>query len=256
MGRRRRRRWPGWRRRARPASRCCRWTADTRRCPSPATWWSRPSAATRRAAFVARMAAAHEPPLWINLEYLSAEAYVRAQPRPALAAAAAARARPDQVVLLPRLHARHRRPAARAGPDGRAAALRPPRLAARRAAWRRGPASGVVSLFCYDNAPVAALLAARWPRAPTLLLVDAGAPRAGAAGCAGAPAAAGTLRCIALPWLTQPDYDRLLWACDLNFVRGEDSFVRAHVGRRALRLADLPAARRRARRQAATPFSA
>ena len=30
-----------------------------------------------------------------------------------------------------------------------------------------------------------------------------------------------------LPWLSQPDYDRLLCACDLNFVRGEDSFVRA-----------------------------
>jgi len=30
-----------------------------------------------------------------------------------------------------------------------------------------------------------------------------------------------------LPFVAQPDYDRLLWACDLNFVRGEDSFVRA-----------------------------
>jgi uncharacterized repeat protein (TIGR03837 family) len=30
-----------------------------------------------------------------------------------------------------------------------------------------------------------------------------------------------------LPWLTQVDFDHLLWACDLNFVRGEDSFVRA-----------------------------
>ena len=30
-----------------------------------------------------------------------------------------------------------------------------------------------------------------------------------------------------LPWLTQPDFDRLLWACELNFVRGEDSLVRA-----------------------------
>ena len=29
------------------------------------------------------------------------------------------------------------------------------------------------------------------------------------------------------PSLTQPDFDRLLWACDLNFVRGEDSLVRA-----------------------------
>jgi uncharacterized repeat protein (TIGR03837 family) len=30
-----------------------------------------------------------------------------------------------------------------------------------------------------------------------------------------------------LPFVAQPDYDKLLWACDLNFVRGEDSFVRA-----------------------------
>ena len=30
-----------------------------------------------------------------------------------------------------------------------------------------------------------------------------------------------------LPWLTQADFDHLLWACDLNFVRGEDSLVRA-----------------------------
>ena len=30
-----------------------------------------------------------------------------------------------------------------------------------------------------------------------------------------------------LPLLAQPDFDRLLWSCQLNFVRGEDSFVRA-----------------------------
>jgi hypothetical protein len=30
-----------------------------------------------------------------------------------------------------------------------------------------------------------------------------------------------------LPFLPQVRYDELLWACDLNFVRGEDSFVRA-----------------------------
>lgn len=30
-----------------------------------------------------------------------------------------------------------------------------------------------------------------------------------------------------LPFLLQPQYDQLLWACDLNFVRGEDSCVRA-----------------------------
>jgi uncharacterized repeat protein (TIGR03837 family) len=30
-----------------------------------------------------------------------------------------------------------------------------------------------------------------------------------------------------LPYLRQDDFDHLLWACDLNFVRGEDSLVRA-----------------------------
>jgi uncharacterized repeat protein (TIGR03837 family) len=30
-----------------------------------------------------------------------------------------------------------------------------------------------------------------------------------------------------LPLLTQRAFDELLWACDLNFVRGEDSLVRA-----------------------------
>jgi uncharacterized repeat protein (TIGR03837 family) len=29
-------------------------------------------------------------------------------------------------------------------------------------------------------------------------------------------------------------YDRLLWACDLNFVRGEDSFVQAQLAARPL----------------------
>jgi uncharacterized repeat protein (TIGR03837 family) len=30
-----------------------------------------------------------------------------------------------------------------------------------------------------------------------------------------------------VPFVEQDAYDRLLWACDVNFVRGEDSFVRA-----------------------------
>jgi uncharacterized repeat protein (TIGR03837 family) len=35
------------------------------------------------------------------------------------------------------------------------------------------------------------------------------------------------LRVRVLPFITQENYDLLLWACDVNFVRGEDSFVRA-----------------------------
>ena len=43
----------------------------------------------------------------------------------------------------------------------------------------------------------------------------------------GRPYARGRVALHAIPFLSQDDYDRLLWACDVNFVRGEDSFVRA-----------------------------
>jgi uncharacterized repeat protein (TIGR03837 family) len=41
------------------------------------------------------------------------------------------------------------------------------------------------------------------------------------------PMLRGQLSFVYLPALTQRAYDELLWACDLNFVRGEDSLVRA-----------------------------
>lgn len=37
----------------------------------------------------------------------------------------------------------------------------------------------------------------------------------------------GNLTLHFIPFLPQPDFDRLLWSCDFNFVRGEDSLVRA-----------------------------
>ena len=42
----------------------------------------------------------------------------------------------------------------------------------------------------------------------------------------------GALRVLSLPFVTQAEYDRLLWACDTNIVRGEDSWVRAHWAQR------------------------
>jgi uncharacterized repeat protein (TIGR03837 family) len=91
-----------------------------------------------------------------------------------------------------------------------------------------------VSLFCYPHAPVPALFDA-WQQsgAPVTCLVPEGvaadAVRAftGGAGSAGEVATHGALTLRVLPFVPQPDYDKLLWACDLNFVRGEDSFVRA-----------------------------
>jgi uncharacterized repeat protein (TIGR03837 family) len=91
-----------------------------------------------------------------------------------------------------------------------------------------------VSLFCYPHAPVAALLAA-WQTgsSPVTCLVPQGVASEaiqtflGAPPVAGAALTRGALTVRVLPFVAQPDYDKLLWACDLNFVRGEDSFVRA-----------------------------
>ncbi|GFM69701.1 hypothetical protein PSCICL_06930 [Pseudomonas cichorii] len=44
---------------------------------------------------------------------------------------------------------------------------------------------------------------------------------------AGALHRRGALSIQVLPFVRQQDYDRLLWCCDFNVVRGEDSFVRA-----------------------------
>lgn len=38
----------------------------------------------------------------------------------------------------------------------------------------------------------------------------------------------GSLTIAVLPFLSPSQYDQLLWACDVNMVRGEDSFIRGH----------------------------
>lgn len=96
-----------------------------------------------------------------------------------------------------------------------------------------------VSLFCYPFAPVAALFQA-WEgnaQAITCLVPEGVAPEAvqaffGRPAVAGDSATRGALTVRVLPFVAQPDYDRLLWACDLNFVRGEDSWVRAQWANR------------------------
>jgi len=95
-------------------------------------------------------------------------------------------------------------------------------------------ASLKVSLFCYPHAPVAELFKA-WQAGsePVTCLVpegvafDAVSAFIGTDGTAGSAATHGALTVRVLPFVPQNDYDRLLWACDINFVRGEDSFVRA-----------------------------
>ena len=64
---------------------------------------------------------------------------------------------------------------------------------------------------------------------PVTCLVPQGVAREQVAAFVGAGAVAthGNLTVRTIPFLAQDDYDRLLWSCDVNFVRGEDSWVRA-----------------------------
>jgi uncharacterized repeat protein (TIGR03837 family) len=91
-----------------------------------------------------------------------------------------------------------------------------------------GDAAERISLFCYEPPALPGLLQQLAARpAPTRLLVTPGRAAAAAKAVLDAGLDPGPLAIDWLPPLTQQDYDHLLWACDLNFVRGEDSLVRA-----------------------------
>jgi len=92
-----------------------------------------------------------------------------------------------------------------------------------------------ISLFGYENAALAGLFDA-WAASeqPVLCLVPEGRilPQTGqyfgdVAPRAGRSYARGNLQVCVLPFVEQEHYDELLWACDVNYVRGEDSCVRA-----------------------------
>jgi uncharacterized repeat protein (TIGR03837 family) len=175
-------------------------------------------------AFVARMAAMQPQPAWINLEYLSAEAYVERShglPSPVLHGPGSG--------LVKRFCYPGFTP--RTGGLLRERDLLARRAAHDRAAWLRqwgitDANAQAISLFCYEPRALPELLEqlAAQDR-PTHLLVTAG--RASAAVRALQAQDRGTLHLHWLPLLTQRGYDELLWSCDLNFVRGEDSIVRA-----------------------------
>ncbi len=97
------------------------------------------------------------------------------------------------------------------------------------------PGATVVSLFSYAN-PATSELFQAWASAtrPVVAAIPNGPARVAAETFLGAANAAdgasftrGHLEIRLLPFLPQRRYDELLWASDWNFVRGEDSFVRA-----------------------------
>lgn len=187
------------------------------------------------AEYLDAMAACERTPVWINLEYLSAEKWIED---------------------CHGLASRHpTRPLTRyfffpGFTQASGGLLRERNLfadrdlfrgdgAARARLWRRlgvdpSDSTFTVSLFCYADAPVASLFDA-WAGGdtPILGLVPDGVARAaverwiGAAIAPGEVCTRGALTLARIPFVSQDDYDRVLWASDMNFVRGEDSFVRA-----------------------------
>ena len=202
--------------------------------------------------FVHQMARKARAPAWINLEYLSAEPFV-----------ARCHGLPSPVMHGPAkgLVKHFFYPGFTNSTGG---LLRETDLLQRQAGFDRnawldglglspgtGNATRWVSLFCYEPPALPALITrlaqAAGPDSPIRLLVTSGrATEAVKTVVAATSAAASSERYFLnenglsrnsrldsslsisyLPKLSQRDFDHLLWACDLNFVRGEDSLVRA-----------------------------
>jgi uncharacterized repeat protein (TIGR03837 family) len=191
-------------------------------------------------AYLLAMAARPVKPVWINLEYLSAEAWVEGchamqSVHPSLPLV--------KYFFFPGFTAQTGGLLREADlPRARAAFAADPNVAnSFLEALGCSPAPGAqrVSLFCYPHAPVATLLQLLEadPRpafcmVPEGVATEAVAAFLGQAATAGAWGARGSLTLRVIPFLDQSDYDRLLWSCDLNFVRGEDSAVRAQWAER------------------------
>lgn len=186
--------------------------------------------------YIAAMAQCNPRPVWLNLEGLSAEEWVEG-----------CHALPSSHPRLP-LTKHFFFPGFT---DKTGGLLRESSLGEQRRQFQSDPAAmtaflaqfGVtakemaalkVSLFCYPHAPVSALLDA-WQGGDTAITclvpegvaVEAIEAFLGAAAKPGAAMTRSALTVRVMPFMAQPDYDKLLWACDLNLVRGEDSFVRA-----------------------------
>ncbi len=174
------------------------------------------------------------PPAWFNLEYLTAEPYAlrcHGLPSPVMQGPGAG------------LTKRFFYPGFSLGTGG---LLRESDLTKRQAAFDRcawlaeqgitlAPEEGITSLFCYEPEALGELLERlAQEKKPQRVLVTAGrAAKAVQATISNknlrVPANTGAylLSFSYLPYLTQPEFDHLLWASDFNCVRGEDSLVRA-----------------------------
>lgn len=170
-------------------------------------------------------------PVWINLEYLTAEGFAERThtlPSPVMRGPAAGW---TKYFFYPGFT------------PGTGGLLRELNLASRQARFDRGAwlaqtgidwqGERLISLFCYEPPALGDFLQQLSDApTPTRLLVTHGRATAAVknleeSGLQPPSDVRGQLSISYLPQLTQTDYDHLLWACNFNCVRGEDSLVRA-----------------------------
>ncbi len=172
-------------------------------------------------------------PVWINLEYLSAEDYVARSHGLASPVMCGPARGSTKWFFFPGFT-----------PDS-GGLLREPDLTARQATFQRQAwlsalpldipitqNERLISLFCYEPVALPDLLKQlSQTNEPTRLLVAQGRPSAAVAAATQAlhmpSSGTGQLHINQLPYVSQTEFDHLLWACDVNLVRGEDSLVRA-----------------------------
>lgn len=168
--------------------------------------------------YLQAMAIAEIKPYWINLEYLTAETWAEschgmASPHPSLSLI--------KHFFFPGFS------------DTSGGLIRESNLLNRRDAFIKDlPVKNniEISLFCYESAPVRELIdLLSESTSPLLLHVPPGKPLAAVMAYLGGagPWEIGSLRVKPMSFVNQDEFDHLLWRCDINFVRGEDSFVRA-----------------------------
>ena len=194
-------------------------------------------ACTLPESYIAAMAARQDKPVWLNLEYLSAEDWVEGchrlpSPHPNLPLTKyfffpGFTEKTGGLLLERDLMARRDAFQSDTGAQSRYwHALGVP---------ERAEGELRVSLFGYENAAIEGLLRG-WGQGaqPVTCLLPEGRPVpqvaaffGQASGKAGDVWQRGNLRVHVLPFVEQERYDDLLWCCDVNFVRGEDSCVRA-----------------------------
>ena len=198
--------------------------ARTLQALTPADVWVEAFGCTLPENFVAHgVATRAQQPKWINLEYLSAEDWVPRMhqlPSPIMSGPAKGW---TKTFFYPGF-------TSNTGGLLRETDLLERQQSFDRAAWRQqhapnlAPHGLLISLFCYEPAALPQLLA-QLVGTPHHLLVTPGRPLAAVQqalkGMAEPPSWS------ALPYTDQNGFDEMLWACDLNFVRGEDSLVRA-----------------------------